>query len=299
MERKLFVIIALIWTGWTSSAAPTLQIIPSITTVITRITNNTIDVLHGVSGVVQGGVSMLSSTVNRIIDGASTVRDRVVRLLEEFRKYMQKGIPELGIPILEPLTIDRLEVNIVSPDIGTIEGHATNVEIRRLSEFKIDYINWDSRQRLTLNLTFPRVDVKGMYEVHGTISKRVGVYGEGPFWLKLGGLKIGAIAQFRYSLDHDPHLYVERMRIGVKLKKLTSKFSNLMHNERLGRLYNEVISNVTPSALDMLWPDLEPGLSKQVVHIINEKLRVFQLGSIFERLLNIFNLNQSRINVHT
>lgn len=61
---------------------------------------------------------MISNTMTSIITGAGSVTDKIIRLLEEFRKTMIRGIPELGIPILEPLTINRIDVNISSPDIG-------------------------------------------------------------------------------------------------------------------------------------------------------------------------------------
>lgn len=46
--------------------------------------------------------------MNRVGSASDKIRD----LLEEFRKTMMNGIPELGIPILEPLTIDRLDLNV-------------------------------------------------------------------------------------------------------------------------------------------------------------------------------------------
>lgn len=95
-------------------------------------------------------------------------------------------------------------------------------------------------------------------------------------------------------MKHSPPYYVEYMKIKVKLKKLNvslqlltnfflnlsyfqSKFSNLMDDDRLGDLFNEVIANVTPSALDMLWPDVEPGISRQIVrvciHFLSSKIK--------------------------
>ncbi|KAF5301554.1 hypothetical protein FQR65_LT08859 [Abscondita terminalis] len=158
------------------------QLFPAVGAAITRLANNTIDVLQGVSGVVQGGIYMISSTINRIINSAGSVRDKITRLLEEFRRYMQKGIPELGIPILEPLLIEKIEIDVGSKNVGIVKGNMENVEIRRLSEFTVDYANWDFKHHLTLNLTFPKIDVKGFYVIDAKISKMVKIHGKGPFW---------------------------------------------------------------------------------------------------------------------
>lgn len=226
---------------------------------------------------------MGNSILNKIVGDNGTTGEKIIRLLNEFRKYMQAGIPELGIPILEPLTIHRIEINITSKNVGVVSGQMKNVEIRRLSEFKVDYVNWDFKHHLTLNLSFPQIDVEGQYAIDARISKLVRVHGKGPFWLKLQGLSLGMILHMKYEFTHDPPFYVDSMRLGVKLKKINNHFANLMDDEKLGCLFNEVITNVTPNALDLLWPDLEPGVSKQIVHASARKFsRSFQFFSCAE-----------------
>lgn len=51
------------------------------------------------------------------MDGAANVTDRIKRLLEEFRRYMITGIPEIGLPILDPLSIERIDINITSDQL--------------------------------------------------------------------------------------------------------------------------------------------------------------------------------------
>ncbi|KAK4883035.1 hypothetical protein RN001_006354 [Aquatica leii] len=301
MARSCFILFLILWICVvnTGTNPQRFHLFPAVGAAITRFANNTIDVLQGVSGVVQGGIYMISSTINRIVNSAGTAREKITRLLEEFRRYMQKGIPELGIPILEPLLIEKIEINVGSKNVGIVKGYMENVEIRRLSEFTVDFANWDFKHHLTLNFSFPQIDVKGFYFIDARISKMVKIYGKGSFWLKLFGLSLGTVSTMKYDLIHDPPFYVKTMSIGAKLKKLNNNFSNLMDNEKLGYLINEVISNVTPSALDILWPDLEPGITRQIVDIINNKLKIFPLSNIIGRVLNIFNLNQGKINIHT
>ncbi|KAF5274641.1 hypothetical protein FQA39_LY17157 [Lamprigera yunnana] len=269
MKKFFFVAIVIIWICVSNieSSPPRFHLFPAVGAAITKFANNTLDILQGVTGVVQGGLHMLISTINRIVNGAGTAREKITRVLEEFRRYMQKGIPELGIPILEPLLIEKISINVGSKNIGQVDGQMENVEIRRLSEFTIDYANWDFKHQLALNLTFPQIDVTGFYVIDAKISKMVTVYGKGPFWLKLWGLSLGTVSKMKYNLMHDPPFYAESMKIDVKLKKLNNKFSNLMNDEKLGRLFNEVIRNVTPSALDVIWPDLEAGISRQIVTV--------------------------------
>lgn len=40
------------------------------------------------------------------------------RFLEKFRVRMRNGIPELGIPPLEPFTLDEIDIDTDNPEIG-------------------------------------------------------------------------------------------------------------------------------------------------------------------------------------
>lgn len=78
---------------------------------------NTMPIKHKVNfyfiiGAVRNGLSVINSTLGNILNRVGSASDKIRDLLEEFRKVMMKGIPELGIPILEPLTIDRIDLNV-------------------------------------------------------------------------------------------------------------------------------------------------------------------------------------------
>lgn len=64
------------------------------------------------TGVVREGISVLNATVSNIMNRVGGVSDRLRALIEEFRQHMMMGIPELGVPILEPLTINKIILNI-------------------------------------------------------------------------------------------------------------------------------------------------------------------------------------------
>lgn len=65
-----------------------------------------------IKGAVRYGLNAINSTIGSILNRVGSASDKIRDLLEEFRKSMMRGIPELGIPILEPLTIDRIDLNV-------------------------------------------------------------------------------------------------------------------------------------------------------------------------------------------
>jgi len=259
-------------------------------------------VVNGIAGttvgVVRGGFNIINNSVTNVITSANSVSERIRRLLEEFRQRMLEGIPELGLPILDPLTIQRLDINFKHEAIS-LNGYADNLEIRYLSRFKLDYVDFDLLNKLTLNITFPFLYITGNYDIKGKFGDLFALHGKGPFWLKLYDLSLGTISQLRYNKKLVPGIYVESMRISVKLKKLENQFDNLMDDPGLGEVINKAITQLTPEGIDTIWDEIEPVISKIVVQIINDKLQDLELSHLVGRFFNFFkfNLNQGRISL--
>lgn len=66
---------------------------------------------------VNGTLPLISK---RIVDSAASIGldFKLRRLLEKFRARMPYGFPELGIPILEPLQLNKLHLETHNPEIG-------------------------------------------------------------------------------------------------------------------------------------------------------------------------------------
>ncbi|KRT85933.1 hemolymph juvenile hormone-binding protein, partial [Oryctes borbonicus] len=225
------------------------------------------------AGVVRGGLDAFEATITGIMDSAANVTDRIRRLLEEFRRYMITGIPEIGLPILDPLSIERIDLNITNEQL-TLVGFVDDVKVKYLSKFRLDHINYKMSQSiLELNITFSQLDIKGYYDIDGQVGEMFKFYGKGRFWLHLYGLSIGTISRIRITPSTYPPFYVHSMRITPKLRKLENNFEGLMNNTQTGDTFNKAITRLAPAALDTLWPEIEDKVSAILISIINDKIR--------------------------
>lgn len=64
------------------------------------------------SGIIRGGVNIFAKAVDRVVNTFGRIEDRLRALLELFRKQLLKGIPELNIPILDPLHINKIDFDV-------------------------------------------------------------------------------------------------------------------------------------------------------------------------------------------
>ncbi|XP_044258470.1 uncharacterized protein LOC123007305 [Tribolium madens] len=278
MDTRIFLVLSV---GLVFTQVNTLEVVaPSISSIVNRITNTTF-------GIVRGGISIFSRTVERIITTFGRVEDRLRELLEEFRRQIVRGIPELSIPILDPLHVDKIEFNVVHEAAG-LKGSVEDVTVKHISKFEIDDEKFSDlgnlRFKLDLNLTFPYLTIDGLYKLNGIIGDSIPVFGNGKFWLHLIDFKlaISAIIKFDYL-----KLRLTSLNIDIKLRKLENHFDNLMDDEEIGELFNKAISKMAPEAVDMLWPDIKKPVEEQIKKYVNSVLENATVASLARRLFNI------------
>nr|CAH7737313.1 unnamed protein product [Callosobruchus chinensis] len=254
---------------------------PRFSTFLNRITNTTFDIIRG-------GVNIFGKTIDRIINTFVRIEDRLRALLELFRKQLIKGVPELNIPILDPLHINKIDFDL-NHEAAKLKGFAEDVTIKHISKFVVDKERFSDlgqlRFKLDLNLTFPIIKVNGLYKVAGLIGNSFQIHGEGPFRLNLIDLKLGTSTILKFNLP--ARLRVQKIDLKVKLTKLENNFEGLMNDSETGALINKAISKLAPEALDILWPEIKPSVEAQVKKYINSILENATVVNIAKRLFNI------------
>ncbi|XP_030751560.1 uncharacterized protein LOC115879062 [Sitophilus oryzae] len=255
--------------------------VPRVADFLNRVSNTTF-------GIIRGGVNLVGRAVDRVINTFGRVEDRLRALLEEFRGIILRGIPELNIPVLDPLHVNRINFD-VNHDAAKLKGKAENLTIKHISKFQVDKEKFTDlgsfRFKLDLNLTFPYIKVTGKYKVDGKVGKNFVIYGDGPFWLNLIGLKLGTSTILKFTLP--AKLRVEKLSIDIKLAKLENYFSNLLNDKEVGDLVNKAISRMAPEALDILWPGIKPSVEEQIKKYINHILENATVVNFAKRLFNV------------
>ncbi|CAG9769290.1 unnamed protein product [Ceutorhynchus assimilis] len=255
--------------------------IPRVADILNRVSNTTF-------GIIRGSVNFVGRAVDRVINTFGRVEDRLRALLEEFRGIILRGIPELNIPVLDPLHVNKVEFD-VNHEAARLKGKAENLTIKHISKFQVDKERFTDlgqfRFKLDLNLTFPYIKVTGNYKIDGRVGKAFLIYGEGPFWLNLIDLKLGTSTILKFSLP--ARLRVEKLSVDIKLGKLENRFENLLKDKETGDIINRVISRMAPEALDILWPEIKPSVEEQIKNYINRILENATIVNFAKQLFNV------------
>ena len=95
--------------------------------------------------------------------------------VEAIKEKLRSGIPEIDVPSLEPMHVDRMEL----ADLPNFKASAHDVKLYGLSDFHINKLHLDTKkQQIDVELTFKQVTLDADYDVDAKIL--VPVAGTGP-----------------------------------------------------------------------------------------------------------------------
>ncbi|KAJ8953216.1 hypothetical protein NQ314_007381 [Rhamnusium bicolor] len=89
--------------------------------------------------------------------------------IEIIRPKLKNGITELGVPGLEPLRIDEIEI-FRGDDSSNFKAVLKNVDVSGASEFKITKLKLDvDKNTYRIGVRFPGLDLTGDYDINARV----------------------------------------------------------------------------------------------------------------------------------
>lgn len=193
------------------------------------------EILHRLALTIAGSNSKTKS---------SSLVDRVLQLLEDFRTMMPNGRSDINIPVLDPAVIHRMPVDVkLSPfDFSAV---ASEVAVSGVSAFIINKMEQiEGTNQLSVSIEVPEVDVDGQYEINGKVT--IGFFdvnlsgGKGPVTLKMKGFKGTATADMIVNADGTLNLNWIRFDTW-KFDEIKAELGNVFMAKYVNPLINKLI----------------------------------------------------------
>lgn len=219
------------------------------------------------------------------IDSAASkgLEFKIRRIIEKIRARMPYGIPELGIPALEPFHLDELYINFDNPDIGNISIVLENLSLYNLSTFVVN------KAKLSLigpifaaNISVPKIHIEGFYNISGDIGNTVDLQGSGPFKADVYDfqLYVSSLLGFRKGV------YLKTFYLDFSLRSIDINLENFTDDDELTDVMNKVVRELTPKVIEFIKPDILPGIQSYVGNKINETIQQITLKDVMSVLGN-------------
>ncbi|XP_076683719.1 uncharacterized protein LOC143376855 isoform X2 [Andrena cerasifolii] len=218
------------------------------------------------------------------IDSAASkgLEFKLRRVLEKFRGRMRYGIPELGIPPLEPFQLDEIDIDIDNPEIGNVSLVIENLEVHNLSTFVINKAKLSLvGPTITANITIPHVHARGYYNISGMVGDMLDLHGDGPFKADIYDFELYVHTVLGFSRG----VYLKTFDLDFSLRTIDLGLENFMGDDELSRIMSKVFQDLTPKVLDIIKPDVLPGIQDYIAGRVNETIHHLTMRDIFNVLI--------------
>jgi len=180
-------------------------------------------------------------------------------LAEKLRPYMRTGLPDYGVPRVEPLTIKETQLKLAKAAID-VTVTFKDVTGTGLANFVLNSVVADkARQTISTDITVPSIESSGQYSMTGTAFVDVSK-SKGPFRVKMNDVNVVMSVQLvkrngRLLIEQDPD-------IKVKVGKLNVELENLFGGE--APIFARTITKFINEENDKFIQDFGPQITNQV-----------------------------------
>ncbi|XP_067014031.2 protein takeout [Anabrus simplex] len=187
------------------------------------------------------------------------------------------GVPKYRVPKLDPLIIDRLQVDEGHGPVG-LAFTATNCTIYGIRNVRLDNVDIDLPKRhVFYDFYIPRVEIMCKYNASGRILL-LPIRGEGPTNLTLTDLYMTYNYDFytKKKADNKDYFYLneDTTKLTYNTSRLYIRLENLFNGDKL-------LGESTNKALDENWDEVLKSVGPIVAETVAEVIRTI-LGNIFE-----------------
>lgn len=198
--------------------------------------------------------------------------------VESLREKLRDGIPELEVPSIEPMILDKITLS----DSNNFRAIAQNVKLHGLSNFQAKFLHVDlENKRLDIDLIFKKVKLNADYNVNARIVVPIG--GTGP--IDIVADDVTAKVTLKYQLvDHKgkKYLYFPSITIKLNIKDYTSHFMPKEGPDSpLANGINSALSTSREEIIETITPNLEKVISERVLMLSNRICKHFTYDELF------------------
>ncbi|CAH0600257.1 unnamed protein product [Chrysodeixis includens] len=200
----------------------------------------------------------------------ATIEGCVLKSIEALRPKLAEGIPELGVPGLEPFVIP--EIKALTTESLQIRASGHNVKVTGASQFTIKSlsVNLDTLE-IRARVRFPKLHFVGEYKLDAQILV-VPLKGQGQ--LTADAVKCDAdvvIHTTIFTKDDAEYIKFKKMDADINIKDYRVRLDGLFNGDKaLGEAANQAINQNRGDFLKAAKPHLEKTVTKILLDTANK-----------------------------
>lgn len=203
----------------------------------------------------------------------------VIQFLESFRESMVCANPDLGIPVLAPLKVDHLEMEI-KQKLFQISGELNNLVVDGLNEFEIKHIDIKVlKLQMDFEFYFGAIRTKGKYKAKAKLIGLLPLTRFGSFRFDAKGLTVKGSASIGISGDK---LQIRSLTVTPALKSVRSDVKNVFLQPVVNFMFNRVVEGIVPGLINNNQQEITQLIEEQLKPMLNEMLGDISLQDLID-----------------
>ncbi|XP_042229660.1 uncharacterized protein LOC121871435 [Homarus americanus] len=208
----------------------------------------------------------------------------IVKVLESVRPLLSTGIPDLGIPPLDPMgPFPYIPFHI---DVSSLrlDGSVNDTLVKNLAQFIICQVNFTLgiSEKFAIDLRMDDFHIDGQYDVNGLAFSLFPIFGGGNYILDVYGAGISGGAKVSYNPFSD-HASIKNLQLDIMFKDLKLVLECILGCGDMADLINSLIGEIAPPMFNAIWDVIDPILTDALQDGINHILKNISISDIITK----------------
>jgi len=202
------------------------------------------------------------------------------------RDLIINGAPDLGLPVLDPLKVDHLDIDL-SQETLVVAGSVDNVVVTGASNFKVEDAKADLTSLVTkIDISLDAARLAGEhYVLEGDLfDGLLEIFGEGSFVADLYQLTLNITLEL--AIKPDQTIEVKNLVLDAAVGSAKVNFENLLGGGVLGDIANDFISEELPNLVESNKGPILLEVAALIKDIANERLVDITLDDLLDLINN-------------
>ncbi|XP_043264889.1 uncharacterized protein LOC122404732 [Colletes gigas] len=215
------------------------------------------------------------------IEDYDTKGGMLVGFLEKLKDTLKTGNQDLGIPVLDPLQKEHVNVDLNAKGVIELKGALDNFRVHGLSSYTVNQGDFKLAGFLAnISLTWNEIDLMTKYNVNGKLADLISIYGDGIIMVQ--GKDLTVKVDVKLSINDERKLYVKNLSLHVHLKQLQFQITGLNNDAELSKLVSSIVSDITPQLIEDYQEQLSQTVSPLVINELNQLLKDMTLDKLID-----------------
>ncbi|XP_067143030.1 uncharacterized protein [Centruroides vittatus] len=217
-------------------------------------------------------------SVDDILDKIS-LNKYLLKVVDNFRNGMRKGMPSLKIPVLEPFSPPEINVK-VNDSKANLHIIIRDLKVYGLSNFIVDYLD-TSIKHLNMSFVFRVLELNatGYYYINGRVIKIIPLRGNGSWWLQMDNLTMSASASLDIT-DKEKFRMGKRLEVKMDFQTVRMNFENLLGDGNWVRVVIKLLNDLSRTLFHKFQPLLAGKVKEELRKIVNKEFDKMPIKAI-------------------